>query len=240
MVTPWFKDKDLKCVVLCAGKGIRILPHSEEIPKVMLQLNEKPIIGHVIDYWKKYTNDFIFIVGYRKEQVINYVKKLPINSTFVEQKNIRGIADAISHVENLVSENFIVVLGDCICDGSFNFSKEMEQGVGVWETKNLNDIKQSYSIELEEKFLNKVVEKPIEIPNNCCGMGFYFFNNKVFEYISQTPASELRNEIEITDVIQNMINKGEKIKPVFFEGNYLNITYPNDLKKAEEIIFNNK
>ncbi len=237
MINPWLKYKELKCVVLSAGKGIRILPHSDDVPKVLLELNNKPILGYVVDYWKKFTNDFIFVVGYKKEQVIKYAKKLPINSTFVEQKKLRGIADAVNHVENLVSENFIVVLGDCVCDGSFDFSNEMEQGIGVYETNNIDDIKRSYSIEIKQKFLNKVVEKPKEIPNNYCGMGFYFLKNKVFDYIKLTAPSKLRNEIEITDVIQNMINKGEKIKPIFFKGDYLNITYPSDLKKAEKIIF---
>ena len=50
------------------------------------------------------------------------------------------------------------------------------------------------------------------------------------DYIDKTPPSNLRNEIEITDVIQNMIDNKEQIKPVFFKGNYLNVTFPEDLK----------
>ncbi len=229
MINPWLNYKDLKCVVLCAGKGIRILPHSEEKPKVMLDLGNRPLLEYVVDYWKQFTNDFIFIVGYKKEHIIKYAKKLQIQSTIIEQKKLRGIADAVNHVKNLVTDNFIVVLGDCVCDGSFDFPSDMEQGVGVWETSKLAEIKRSYSIETRGGFLKKVVEKPKEIPNNYCGMGFYFLKNKIFDYIGLTPPSKLRNEIEITDVIQNMINNGEKIKPVFFKGRYLNVTYPEDL-----------
>jgi len=230
MINPWFKEKDLKCVVLCAGKGTRILPHSEDMPKVMIQLDNKPILGYVIDYWKQFIKNFIFVVGYKKEQVIEYVKNFSIDSSFIEQKKLKGIADAIYHVKNLVSGNFIVVLGDCIFDGRFVFPNDMGQGVGVWETNNIEDIRRSYSVEIKGDFLNKVVEKPKEIFNNLCGMGFYFFNNKVFDYIKVTPPSKLRNEIEITDVIQNMIDGGEKIKPVFFKGHYINVTYPEDLR----------
>lgn len=230
MNSSWLNDKDLKCVVLCAGKGTRIMPYSEDVPKVMLELDDRPIISYVIDYWKQFTNDFIFVVGFKKEQVIDYVKKLPINSTFVEQKELRGIADAVNHVKNNVTGNFILVLGDCLCDGTFTFPERMELGVGVWETNKFEDIKLSYSIEITDDIIKKVVEKPKEVPNNLCGMGFYFFNPKVFDYIEITPPSELRNEIEITDVIQNMISGGEKVKPIFFKGNYLNVTFPEDLK----------
>ena len=226
----WLNNKDLKCVVLCAGKGTRILPYSEDVPKVMLELDNQPILRYVVDYWKQFTNDFIFVVGYKKEQVIDYVKKLPIHSTFVEQKELKGIADAVSLVKNNVSENFIVVLGDCICEGEFNVPENMELGVGVWKTNNLEDIKRSYSIEITNNVINKVVEKPKDVPNDLCGMGFYFLNQKVFDYIKMTQPSELRNEIEITDVIQNMIDSGEKVKQVFFKGSYLNVTFPGDLK----------
>ena len=57
-----FGDKDLKCVILCAGRGHRILPYSQEIPKVMIKIRDKPILGYVIDHWIKHTNDFIFVV----------------------------------------------------------------------------------------------------------------------------------------------------------------------------------
>jgi len=234
MNTPWLNDKDLKCVVLCAGKGTRILPYSKDVPKVMLELDSRPILSYVIDYWKQFINDFIFVVGFKKEQVIDYVKKLTIHSAFVEQKELRGIADAVNHIKNNVSGNFILVLGDCLCEGMFNFPEKMELGVGVWETSNFEDIKRSYTIEITNDVINRVVEKPKEVPNNLCGMGFYFFNPKVFDYIKITPPSELRNEIEITDVIQNMINGGETIKPIFFNGNYFNITFPEDIIKVEK------
>jgi bifunctional UDP-N-acetylglucosamine pyrophosphorylase/glucosamine-1-phosphate N-acetyltransferase len=225
-----------KCIVLCAGKGSRLLPLSVEKPKVMVKIKDKPILGYVIDYWKKYTSNFIFIVSYKKEEIIEFVEQLSIKAEFVEQKEPRGIANAVSYAEDKVPDRFIVVLGDCICQGDFSYPKNMEQGVGVWEATSVEDIKQSYSVKIKNSFIYEVEEKPKKIINNLCGMGFYFFNQKVFQYISLTKLSRLRNEIEITDVIQNMINAGEKIAPVFFHGDYLNITYYNDLQRAEKII----
>ena len=228
--------RDAKCVVLCAGKGNRLLPFSLERPKAMLEIKEKPILGYVIDYWRRYTDSFIFVVRYKKEEIIEYLKKLPINAGFVQQQEPRGIADAVSCVEGEVSDKFIVVLGDCICRGDFSFPDNMEQGVGIWRTDDPEDIKQSFSVEIKNEIICKVEEKPQIISNDLCGMGFYFFNNKVFRYIKLTAPSRLRNEVEITDVIQKMIDAGEKISPVFFSGDYLNITYADDLQRAERIL----
>jgi len=67
-------------------------------------------------------------------------------------------------------------------------------------------------------------------------MGTYFFDKRIFDYIRKTPKSSLRNEIEITDTIQLMINSRERVSPFFFIGRYLNITYPEDIKEAEELL----
>lgn len=232
--------KGLICVVLCAGRGLRITPYSETMPKVMIKIKDKPVLGYVIDYWKNYTNNFIFVVGYKKEQVIDYVSSLPIKAQFIEQKELRGIADAISYVKDFITDDFIVVLGDCLCHGQFNMPKNMKQGVGVWKTDDVSFIKQNYSVEIKGDVICRVCEKPTIIINNLCGMGVYLFNKKVFDYIKNTKPSELRNEVEITDTIQNMINDGEEIKPIFFKGKYLNVTYPYDVKEAQNIIFRPK
>lgn len=229
----FFKNK-VKCVVLCAGKGERL--GEPELPKSMVIIKNRPLLHYIIDYWKGFTDEFIFVVGYKKEKIIEYVKNLDIKKMFIEQKELKGIGYAVSLVENYVDRKFIVVLGDCLCKGSFIFPEEMEQGIGVWKTKNVEDIKRSYSVEIEENKVIRVVEKPKNIVNDLCGMGFYFFDKIVFKYIKITPPSPLRNEIEITDVIQKMIDGGEIIKPVFFDGFYINITYKEDLSIAEKYI----
>lgn len=228
METKWFNNT--KCIVLCAGKGTRLIPETLNVPKPMLLFEGKPVIEHIINYWKQFTSDFIFIVGYKKEILIDFVKKLPINSEFIEQKELKGIAHAISLAKDSASDNFIVVLGDCICKGSFDFPENIEQGFGVWKTSNEEDIKRSFSVEIKDNLVVNVVEKPKQLVNDLCGMGFYFFNKKVFDYIEKASPSSERNEIEITNVLQMMIDDGQKIGPVFFKGEYINVTYEKDLK----------
>jgi len=232
----WFNRDELKCVVLCAGAGTRILSDSLEKPKALLEVNHKPILDHIVEYWRKYTNDFVFVVGYKKEQVIEHVSQMPIAVQFVEQKELKGIAHAIKSVDELISGRFIVVLGDCICRGEFDVPANMEQGIGVVTTDNLEDIKNGYSVEIEENLVYKVEEKPEIVSNSLCGMGFYFFDRRVFKYIEVAKPSTLRNEVEITNVIQDMIDKGERIAPVLFHGDYLNINYPRDVIRAEGIL----
>ncbi|MFO7792424.1 MAG: sugar phosphate nucleotidyltransferase [Candidatus Saliniplasma sp.] len=227
-----FLDEDSKCVVLCAGKGTRLRPHSEKIPKVLLPVDGEPILSHVVDYWSKYTDDFVFVVGYEKEKVIDFAQELPVNAEFVEQKELNGIADALTYTEDLVNDKFLVVLGDCYMDGEFEMPEEINQGIGVIKTEDEEEIKQNYSVQIEGDTVDKVVEKPSQIVNDLCGMGLYLFQKKLFDYIPMTPQSDLNNTVEITDVIQTMADHGEEIKPLHFDGEYINVNTPRDLKDA--------
>ncbi len=169
---------------------------------------------------------------------INVIDYLPRNSIYVFQDSQKGIADAILKVEPLIEdEKFVVALGDCIQVGEWVEPQgPTELGVGIWETSDTRAIRSSYSVEIKDGYVSKVVEKPQELVNNYCGMGTYFFDRRVFNYIRKTPKSSLRNEVEITDTIQLMVASGERISPVFFKGNYLNVTYPEDIARAEELL----
>jgi dTDP-glucose pyrophosphorylase len=202
----------------------------------MLEVADRPLLEHVVRYWQRYTNDFIFVVGYRKEQVIAFAGQLPVSARFVEQKEPKGIAHAINCTRGLTADTLVVVLGDCLCRGTFRFPPGMVQGVGVWETANAGDIKQSYSVDIHDGLLRRVEEKPEQVRNNLCGLGFYFFDRRVFGYIERASPSSLRGEVEITDTIQDMISQGEKISPVHLDGDYLNVTFPEDLSRAAKLM----
>lgn len=224
------------CVILCGGKGSRAYPLTLEKQKAMISVWGRPILQYIIDYWSSFASHFVFVVKYKKEEIIQYVSSLSINASFVEPQELRGIANGLLCAENLVHDQFIVILGDCLCRGSFHLPATFEIGVGVYETKCSADIQRSYSVEISEGKIFRVVEKPKLLPNNLCGMGYYFLDHSVFDYIVKTPPSALRNEIEITDVLQKMIDDGKILRPFAFTGDYLNLTFPDDYKRALEIL----
>lgn len=231
------KDKNKKCVVICGGPGTRLNPITMDMPKSLIPVKGKPILYYIVDFWRAYTNDFVFILNYKKEDIMKFVRTLPIRAEFIEETGEpKGIASALTYAKKMAGEDFILVLGDCICKGEFVFPADMRQGVGVWQTDNPDDIKQSYSVEIKDNKIIRVVEKPSVLSNNLCGLGFYFFNQKIFDAICRTRPSLIKKRVELTDSIQTMIENGEEIYPVFLKGEYLNLTYPEDIKKADVIL----
>ena len=65
----------MKAIILAAGLGTRLRPMTENTPKALVQVNQKPLIEYQIEFLKeKGINDIIIIVGYLKEQ-FDYLKE---------------------------------------------------------------------------------------------------------------------------------------------------------------------
>jgi len=218
----------MNCIILAAGKGTRM---GGATPKALLEVSSKTLLQHIMDYWAPIVNRFVVVISpdflKSSDIIIQCISTTVADAEVAVQPEPTGIAQALLCAKDLADEQFIVVLGDCLLRGRFNVVLPYRGlGVGIWRTNNLEAIRQSYSVDFIE-YLTKVTEKPKRLYNDLCGMGVYFLDRRVFNYVGDTSG--------ITEVLQKMIEAGEKIRPLFFEGDYLNITYSNDLTKAEEL-----
>jgi len=234
----WNKQ-GIKCVIICGGLGTRLFPFTVNKQKTMIEIKQKPLLGAVIEFWQPFCEEFIFVTGFKSQEVIDYIASIPIKKVILEDNEMKGIANALLQTEKWITDKCIVILGDCLISGQIDIPPDMDKGIGIYETTNEQDIKRAYSVKLNENNLvGFVEEKPQKIINSYCGTGFYFLDKSLFDYIRNTSISARTGKIEITDVIQTMINAGEKISPVMIKGNYLNVTFPEDLQRAESYFFN--
>ncbi len=214
----------MKCVILAAGKGERMC---HDVPKTLMEYKGLPILTHIIAFWRKHIESFIIVAN--DKRILDHAKSLEIPVDFVEQPEPKGIAHAIGLVRDLVNEPFLVVLGDCYARGEFNVHPKMDQGVGVWVEGDEEATKAGYGVETYLETVMEVQEKPEEVRGLKCGMGLYFLKPNIFNYIDKAKPTKLRGEIEITNVIQDMIDGGEIFHPVIFFGDYRNINTMGDL-----------
>ncbi len=223
----------MKCIIPCAGESSRL----SYVPKHLVQIQGKPLLLHIVDMWKDHVDAFVFVLRRSAAYLWEY---LPENSIVVFQDEPKGLADAILQAEKCVSGKFVINLSDCLYRGEFENgarSGKLKLGVGVWQTPNLSELNKSYLVETQDKLVSRVIEKPNlrSLRTNLnCGMGTYFFDTRIFEYIRR--ASIVPEGGDFTHVIQSMINAGEEIAPVWFRGVYTNVTSPGDLLVAEEIL----
>ncbi|MEW6676505.1 MAG: sugar phosphate nucleotidyltransferase [Pseudomonadota bacterium] len=216
-----------RCVVMAGGRSSRFAEIG--CHKSMAQVRGMPIISHVIDYWKNYTDDFVFVVKNGKEQLTEYVNTLPIRAQFVEPEALRGIADGLSYVAPLVDGPFIMVLGDCFCSGQFEIPPDLRYGILVQRQAEAESIRRNYAVEVQDGLVTRLVEKPTDLSNDYCGMGFYYFQPDIFDYIAKTAPSQRSGEKEITDVLQTLVDHGQPLHAMMFDGVYVNVNTPPDL-----------
>jgi len=214
------------CVVMCGGKSTRFGSTGHKSSTEVLHY---PLIYHVIEYWRTFTDNFIFVVKHGKDELVEFITTLPIQSRFIEPDRLGGIAHGLSFTEPAIDGPFIVVLGDCFCSGVFDFGQPFDNGIGVIKS-DPDRIRQNYSVYCtEDRWITRVIEKPQVVDTDLCGTGFYFFQPEIFDHIRDTRPSQRSGELEITDVLQNMLNKGVKLRAAMMDGIYINVTRPPDL-----------
>ncbi|KKW30690.1 MAG: glucose-1-phosphate thymidylyltransferase (strD) [Candidatus Uhrbacteria bacterium GW2011_GWD2_52_7] len=103
----------MDAVILAAGKGTRLRPITDTMPKGMVDVCGRPLIKRIIDALPP-VDRLIIVVGYLGDQIIDYVQanvwKIPV--TFVKQERLDGTGSALYLVREHLSERFLVVNGD--------------------------------------------------------------------------------------------------------------------------------
>lgn len=235
---------DLTGVILAAGKGTRAYPSTKYVPKALLEVDGKPLIEYNIEIMRDQLGirEIIVVIGHYGEKIVEYFENRPKNVRliYVEQKNQKGIGDALLTVEHKInSRRFLVMLADEFYPDPVHAQllEKMEQtspdAVILFKTEfNKAHISHNYTAVLEKNNrVKSLTEKPVNPQTDLMGVGTYLLNNKIFQYIRTTRPSELRKEVEITDVLSNMAQK-EKVVAHIFDGNYVNVNNTDDLNFA--------
>jgi bifunctional UDP-N-acetylglucosamine pyrophosphorylase/glucosamine-1-phosphate N-acetyltransferase len=193
--------------MLAAGEGKRMHPLTYTQPKVMLPIANKPVIEWNLIHAKQAgITDFLFVVGYKDEQVRSYFQdgsKWDIRIEYVNQGKPKGTGHAVSMIESFV-EDFLVLCGDTIFNTKdIKQSLEQQNSIGLTQVENPEE----YGIvETKEDKLIKIHEKMNDPFTNLINAGIYHFDNSLFSALDQVEKSK-RGEYELTDAINRLAQK---------------------------------
>lgn len=227
-------------VILAAGHGTRMQPFSARYPKPLLPVCDKPQIVHQIDIMRELgIRDIYVLVGHRGFQLAESLgngSSYGVRIRYVEQKLMLGIAHAVGQLEAHVNRPFLLFLGDIylVPEGMERmFRMYEEQGGGAVlaaREDSPENVRKNFAIYTgPDGFVTRVVEKPRHVPNRMKGVGAYLFGLTVFDAIRRTPRTALRDEYELTDSIQVMIEQGNAVRAAEVIRTDINLTNPGDL-----------
>jgi glucose-1-phosphate thymidylyltransferase len=213
----------MRAIIPVAGVGSRLRPHTFTIPKVLLNVAGKPIIGHILDkIIDTGISEATIIIGYLGEMIKEYVlKNYKIKFDFVEQEERLGLGHAIYISRHTFSDKpILIILGDTIFDVNLkNMIDSKQTQLGV---KKVDDPKRFGVAETFNGYITHLVEKPEAPKSNLALVGLYFINQpllmvdclkKMIEGNSRT-----KGEFQLTDALQMMIDSGDRMKAFLIDG----------------------
>jgi NDP-sugar pyrophosphorylase family protein len=241
------RRKEITGVILAAGYGSRIKQLSTHLPKPMLPICNKPILQYHVEMMRDLgIKRIIIVVGHLKELIMDAFgdgSRLGVKIDYVEQKDILGIAHAAAQVENELDSPFMMTLGDI-----FFVPKDLDRLVETFRSYDVASvlavkreprpeyIRRNFAVQVTDgRLVRRVIEKPRYVENDLKGCGMYLFSLNIFDAIRRTPRTAMRDEYEITDSIQILIDDGF---PVFAEEviiDDINITYVEDLLNCSQM-----
>ncbi|MEX1026137.1 MAG: sugar phosphate nucleotidyltransferase [Planctomycetota bacterium] len=230
--------------ILAAGRGDRIKPLSDELPKPLLPLLEHPIIGwQILALRELGITDVYVVVGYlgdRLRAALGDGDRFGVRLHYVEQTTRDGLAPAVGQLEpHVAGRSFVLFLGDIYIDlldlaPLVELRAEHEPSADVVLAVSREPdpavLRRNFEVLLDaEGRVRAVREKPAVVEGDLKGSGLYRFSPEIFESIRRTPRSELRGEFELTDAIQVHIDRGFVVRPAAIAGRDWNISAPHDL-----------
>ncbi|EMA63043.1 bifunctional sugar-1-phosphate nucleotidylyltransferase/acetyltransferase [Halorubrum lipolyticum] len=223
-------------VVLAAGRGTRMRPLTDRLPKPLLPVGDRSLLERVFDTAADVVDEFVVVTGYRgdalREAVGESYRDRPVH--YVEQAEALGTAHAVAQAEPVVDDDFLVLNGDVVVDASLPRALADAEGTAVAATEVADPRAYGVLSTAADGSLTGIVEKPDDPPTNLANVGCYAFGPGVFEYIDRTPESE-RGEYEITTTIELLLDDGHRIDVAPYEGTWLDVGRPWELLEASEL-----
>ncbi len=234
----------MKALILSGGHGTRLRPLTYSQQKQLIPVANKPVLFYAIeDVIEAGIHEIGIIVGPNAEQVKKTVlsREWDAEIEFIYQGEPKGLAHAILVARDyLGDDDFVMYLGDNILrEGIVRHLEHFKKGnfdasILLCEVEN----PQQFGVaELSEdgRTIKRLIEKPKVPPSNLALVGIYFFRPIVHEAVASIKPS-WRNELEITDAIQWLIDHGYKVGWTKVEHWWKDTGKPEDILDANRLI----
>ena len=248
----------MRVIILAAGMGSRLRPLTNDKPKCMIKLFNETLIERQIKIFHSCNiNDITIVTGYRNEMIdipdVNYVKNENYETTNMNESLFCALDPSNSHVlvtySDIVFEQKIIQQMLEITDGirlavNLNWKK-------YYQNRKNHPLSEAENVLVEnERILQirKNISKSLQNQQIGEFLGIMMLSSdhvkillERYSYLKKNHIGAFHNSSSlsnayITDMLQEIINCGINVNPVFTEGRWFEIDTPEDLKNVEKLI----
>ena len=230
-----FQKLDTKVVIMAGGKGTRLYPYTQILPKPLIPIGEKTITEHIINRFSRFgCHDITMIVNYKKKFIETYFSETALKITFLEEEIFGGTGGGLKLLQNM-NATFFMTNCDILIDADYAeiLSSHIKQQNILTMICARKKIQIPYgTIEINsDGSLHALKEKPsFSVFTNT---GFYVIEP---EFLNKIPEQTF---IHITDVIDTCIKDGERIGVYIIEEDaWMDMGQLEELKKMQKKLQN--
>jgi NDP-sugar pyrophosphorylase family protein len=224
----------VQAVILAAGLGKRFDPHSRRTPKPMFLLHGHPILEYTFQSLPDAINRVVIVIHHLGEQIQRHFGEAfgDRRIVYVRQAELNGTADALFVCQQRIeSDRFLVCMGDDLYSKD-DLSRCLEHDLAILTCEHPEPSRFGV-IEVDKlgHFVG-IEEKPAQPKNNLVNTGVYVLDKEIFSYPRLKPERSNEDSLPLT-LLQLAPRKPIKVVKASF---WLPISYPEDLKRAEEVL----
>lgn len=222
-------------VLMAGGKGERLRPLTENTPKPMLPVGDKPILDHHLSRLMLYgIDDFWISINYLGEQISNYFgdgssRNIEIN--YVRENQPLGTIGSVAGIEGMHHDYVLISNSDILTNLDYEhfLLDALEQQADLAVVTIPYQVNVPYAVlETEANLIRSLKEKPSYT---------YYSNGGIYlvrrELLNRIPANSFMNA---TDFIELLIGEKRKVVSYPLLGYWLDIGNPDDYRKAQQDI----
>ena len=233
----------MKGLILSGGKGTRLRPLTYTSAKQLVPVANKPVLIYGIEAIAGAgIRDIGIVVGETQAEIRAAVgdgSRWNVRVEYIEQDAPRGLAHAVKISQPFIgTDPFVMYLGDNLLNkGITHFVDQFarEKPAAQILLARVPDPQMFGVAELRNGNVVRLVEKPKEPIGDLALVGVYMFGSEIFDSVNQI-APSFRNELEITDAIQNLIDRGLTVRPHIVEGWWKDTGKLEDILEANRLI----
>jgi glucose-1-phosphate thymidylyltransferase len=233
----------VRALVLSGGEGSRLRPLTHTSAKQLIPVANTPILFHVLQAIADAgITEVGIVVGSTADEVKSAVddgSAWGLDVTYIPQAAPLGLAHAVMTAADFVrGEPFVMYLGDNVLMGGITRFVEMfEQhrpDAQIFLARVPEPEHFGVAV-LEGERVVQLVEKPKEPPSDLALVGVYLFDDSILE-AAETLEPSWRNEYEITEAIQWLIDQGRTVRAEMVDGYWKDTGRPEDLLEANRMM----
>lgn len=226
---------DVKVVLMAGGLGTRLRPITETIPKPMVEVNDRPIMEHVIDHFvNEGFHRFIASVNYKSEIIKEHFgdgSRFNVEIEYIDEEKRMGTAGSLSLMSDRLTQTFFVTNCDLITGAPFYNMYMYHQDHSALATMAVRE--QSHHVpfgmvDIQGFSIRKITEKPnLTFHINA---GFYVLDAGILKYIPHN------TQADMPDVVNTALQAGEYCIAYPTQDYWIDIGNPEDLERAKREI----